>query len=700
MKIHSGYYLLLLLCCFTFLAKAQNITIKTDREVVISPNNIQWLIDEKGTLSFPEIQQQSFGAFPKQQLLTPKTSWHVWTSFDLINTTDADRQVVLQIPKSGLATLYIQSGDSVLQLATGSLLSLDQRSLPANINAFRFVVKNGEQVKLWVQLASKYAIYIPRNYSLRIIPEVIYEHRDNQRMLWQGIFLGVILVMILYNLFIGIAVKDINYLYYVLSIAGIGTYFAFYYGFGIEYLWKNAPVWDTFCYLLIVPFNGLTRLLFTRTYLHTPKILPTTDLVMNLLIGLNIFLMAGGAIAFLTQKDIIYPLLDVIGLTNTSIHCLMLVAGLIAFYKEKYEPAKFFIWANVVLVVGAVLFIGRELDVLQDNFMTRYLVQIGFLIQVVVFSLGLASRLNTMRNQLTKETVERERLALEKEREKKELIEAQRKELQIQVEQQTADLKQKNIELEKSFSFVKESEAKLGQLNQVKDKLFTVISHDLRNPLATMQSFLKLITEHHYKLNEEEKEKLFVQAQQSLDHLNELMYNLLQWSRSQMNLLDFKPERLHIKPIIENAAKVLQLNAHMKNVKIVIDADDAICGYADKDMTEFIIRNLISNAIKFSHRNNDVEIRSYKLEDQITIEVKDKGIGMSDVKIKKLLEMNYTITKRGTEKEKGTGLGLLISKEFIEKNKGKLSIQSEPGKGSCFSFTIMDHTKESSFCDK
>lgn len=509
-------------------------------------------------------------------------------------------------------------------------------------------------------------------------------------MLWQGIFLGVILVMILYNLLIGIAVKDISYLYYVLSIAGIGTYFTFYYGFGIEYLWVNAPVWDTFCYLLIVPFNGLTRLLFTRTYLHTPKILPTINFIMNLLIGLNVLLFTGGLIAYLTQIDIIYPLLDMVGLCNTAVHSIMLVAGLVA-YKEGYQPAKFFIWANVVLVIGAVLFIGREFGLLQDNFMTRYLVQIGFLIQVVVFSLGLASRLNDMRNQLTREIVERERLALEKEREKKELIEAQRKELEIQVSQQTAVLKQKNIELQKSFGLVKKSENKLTQLNKVKDKLFSVISHDLRNPLATMQSFLKLITQHHDKLSEEEKEKLFIQAQQSLDHLNELMYNLLQWSRSQMNLLHFQPEKIYIKLLIENAVKLLQLHAHMKNIRILVDAEDHICGYADKDMTEFIVRNLISNAIKFSPRNNEVAVRSYKQEHTISIEVKDTGIGMSDAKIKKLLDLNSTITQLGTEKEKGTGLGLLISKEFIEKNKGNFSIYSEVGKGSCFSFTIQEY---------
>ncbi|HVE60482.1 MAG TPA: sensor histidine kinase, partial [Chitinophagaceae bacterium] len=603
------------------------------------------------------------------------------------NQTDAYQAFVLQIPKSGYATVYVQTNDSSYKLQTGSLLPLTERSIQANTNAFRLFIKSNEKATVWLKLQSVYSIYTPRNYDLSIKTEAEFMRQDNKRLLWQGIFLGVILIMSLYNFFIGVAVKDVSYLYYVLSIVGIGTYFAFYYGFGIEYLWPKRPLWDTFCYLIIVPFSGLMRLLFTRTYLHTPQLLPNTNFLMNILMGLNIFVMSFGLIAYLFKIDIILILIEIIGFTGTAIHLLMLIAGIIA-YSEKYRPAKYFIWANLVLVVGAILFIGRELGLLQDNFMTRYLVQIGFLIQVVVFSLGLASRLNAMRGQLAKEMLEKERVALEREREKKELIEQQRKELLVQVEQQTKDLKNKNVELEKSFALVKESENKQTELNELKNKLFSIISHDLRNPLATMQSFLKLITEHHHKLNEDEKQKLFTQAQQSLDNLNLLMYNLLQWSRSQMNLLEFKSEKISVRPILENAATVLQLNAHMKNIAVKVQSEENLCVYADKEMTEFVVRNLISNAIKFSHRNNTIAVKAYQQDNSIVIEVQDSGIGLTENKIKKLLEMNTTVSSRGTEKEKGTGLGLLISKEFIKKNNGRLYIISEPGKGSSFSFTL------------
>ena len=523
---------------------------------------------------------------------------------------------------------------------------------------------------------------------MQVVKQTFFEKTDRQRLLWQGLFFGIILVMALYNLFIFFAVKDISYFYYVLSILSIGLYFAFYYGFGIEYLWPHSPLWDTFCFAIINPFTGLTRILFTRTYLHTPSLLPNINKVLNALAAACIATLATGVCCYLFTIDLLKPLVIIIGVLGALVLIMMLVAGIVAYYYDKYEPAKYFIAANILLVIGAIAFILRETGLTADNFFTRYLGQYGVLIQAVILSLGLTSRLNRMRLQLTTETLEREQLALEKEKEKKELIEQQKKELQQQVKEKTTDLRLKNIVLEETIEKVKESENKLSQLNQIKDKLFSVVSHDLRNPLATMQSFLKLITEHHEKMSEDERKKLFAEAQQSLDNLNELLYNLLQWSKSQMNLLKFRQDKLNVKSIIDGAVSLVQLHAHMKEVKIKVSVEESLAAHADKDMTEFIIRNLLSNAIKFSHRNSIVEVNAFADGGQIEIEIEDHGIGISENKIKKLLETHTTITRHGTEKEKGTGLGLLISKEFIEKNGGKLTIKSEAGKGSIFSFSV------------
>jgi signal transduction histidine kinase len=683
-------YLLLLLLFLPGLLSAQTSVPSfniSEGHYTVYDGLLGWFMDTSGQLTRKVIREEMLKPAPVShwQGVSPKTA--LWTSFILRNTTGKRKELVLLLPKCGIAEMESVGEAGMQTLSSGALLTLQERVLQVGSTVFPLSLEPNGRVQVWLRLKAGYSIYSPRAFDLRILPRNRFEQQDRSRLLWQGVFLGVILVMMLYNFFTGIAVRDRGYQYYVLSIAGIGAYFAFYYGFGIEYLWPDAPVWDTYCYLVIVPFSGMMRLLFTRTYLHTPQLLPGLNRVMNLFLLINAVVATTGMVAYLLRLDIIFPLVEVIGVTGTAIHALMLMAGIVA-YRRKYEPARYFIWANLLLVVGAILFICRELSLLPDNFLTRYLVQVGFLVQVIVFSLGLASRLNKMRQELAEEQLEKERLELEREREKKALIEGQRRELLQQVAQQTHDLKQKNSDLELSIRRVTESEHKLSQLNEVKNKLFSVISHDLRNPLATMQSFLKLITEHHSRLSEEEKGQLTIQAQASLDNLNVLLYNLLQWSRSQMNLLAFRPMRLELKPLLEGAVQVLLLNAYMKDVQVHIAVDEEHSIYADKEMTEFVVRNLLSNAIKFSHRNSTVLLSARMSEGHAVIAVTDSGIGMSEAKIKKLMEQNTATSRRGTEKEKGTGLGLLIAKEFIEKHGGRLTIQSEMGKGSEFSFAL------------
>lgn len=652
-------------------------------------NEVTWFFEKEGNLSFEKIKDSFFTPYKNVDFSAAQNNTTIWGRLVVNNISGLDQEYILQTNKWGYFEAFItEQNKQTDHLISGSLVSLQNRSQPSNTNAIKFVIKQQEQKTIFLKFKSEYSIYVHNPINLQLVKQTYFEKTDRKRLLWQGLFFGIILVMALYNLFILFAVRDISYFYYVLSIVSIGLYFAFYYGFGIEYLWPHSPLWDTFCFVIINPFTGLTRILFTRTYLHTPFRLPRLNKILNALAYACIATLVTGLFCYWLKIDLLKPMVTIIGVLGALVLIMMLVAGIVSYYIDKYEPAKYFIAANILLVIGAIAFIFRETGLMGDNFFTRYLVQYGVLIQAVVLSLGLGSRLNKMRLQLATETLAREKLAFEKEKEKKELIEQQKTELQQQVKEKTTDLQVKNTMLEETVGQLKESENKLSQLNQVKDKLFSVVSHDLRNPLATMQSFLKLITEHHEKMSEDERKKLFSEAQQSLDNLNELLYNLLQWSKSQMNLLQFRPDKLNIKLIVDGAVRLVQLHAHMKQVPIKTSVDGGLTAYADKDMIEFIVRNLLSNAIKFSQRKGEVEVKAFSAGGSIIVEVIDKGIGLNEAKIKKLLEKNTTISRRGTEKEKGTGLGLLISKEFIEKNGGYLQIKSEPGKGSVFSFFI------------
>ena len=528
--------LILLLLIVPKLSAQQVISIQAGKEeLAIQPHHARWFFDTSGEVAFKQLNTNSFVEFKALDFEKTGKQGAIWAQMQLVNNSGLDEELILQTGKWGFFEVYIQSNanDDRYEVS-GSLVQLHQRSQPANTNAVRFLMKREEKISMYIRFQPVYSIYTHKDISIQITQRSVFEKNDRQRLLWQGLFFGIILVMALYNLFILVAVKDISYFYYVLSIVSIGLYFAFYYGFGIEYLWPRSPLWDTFFFTIINPFTGLTRILFTRTYLHTPQLLPNINKILNGLAAACILTLVTGYGCYLFNIDLLKPLVMIIAVLGALVLIMMLVAGIVAYYYDKYDPAKYFIAANILLVIGAIAFILRETGLMNDNFISRYLVQYGVLIQAVILSLGLASRLNKMRLQLANETLEKERLAFETEREKKELIEQQKQELQQQVKEKTVDLQLKNTMLEETIQQVKESENKLSQLNQVKDKLFTVVSHDLRNPLATMQSFLKLITEHHEKMNEAERVKLFFEAQQSLDNLNQLLYNLLQWSKSQM----------------------------------------------------------------------------------------------------------------------------------------------------------------------
>lgn len=598
----------------------------------------------------------------------------------LIHHSPLDQGYIWSFPKLGRLDVHIR--DTIL--TTGSLLALNERSQPSSNNAIRIQLLRVDTVLVKLVMQIGYSVYFPKGEKMYLQTRYAFEESDRKRLFWQGIFLGVIFVMALYNFLIWWAVRDHSFFHYVVSIVSIGLYFSFYYGFGIEYLWPNSPRWDTFSYTLLVPATGIARLLFTRTYLHVINLHPLLQKLWYLLLWLSGSMFLVGLSGYIFDIDYLSALIDLIGVTGTFILVYMLVAGFYAYYVKEYRPAKYFIWANLVLVVGAILFILKEMHLIQDNYFTRYIVQYGVMIQVLVFALGLASRLNQTQEELTKETLEKERLAVEIEREKKEMSERQNEELQKQVEKQTWILLDQNKRLADTIKNLRDSQDQLAELNKVKDKLFSIISHDLRNPLATMQSFLKLITEHHEKLSGEDRVKLMKEAQDSLDHVNQLLYNVLQWSKSQMQLLEFRPELIDVRLALEKGRRLLHLQAQLKQIEIIVDVPSSLNVFADKDMLDFMIRNIVNNAIKFSKKGTKIVLHGVESDLDVRICCKDEGVGMDEHTLQQIEKSMLARSERGTSKERGTGLGILIVKEFMEKHGGAIAIESKVGFGTDF----------------
>ncbi len=231
------------------------------------------------------------------------------------------------------------------------------------------------------------------------------------------------------------------------------------------------------------------------------------------------------------------------------------------------------------------------------------------------------------------------------------------------------------------------SESHLKEVNKTKDQFFSIISHDLRNPFASIVSFSRILKRDIQDLSREELQELARELDKSVLKINSLLENLLQWSRAQTGKIKFQPEFFDLGPVVSETINLYSGSAREKNVEIIDSAGDYVV-YGDLNMTETIVRNLLSNAIKYSNPGDQVEIASRKLNGFLEVMVKDEGLGISEEDQQKLFRTDSLFSTYGTYDEKGSGLGLLLCKEFSEKQGGSISLESKVGEGTVFRFTI------------
>jgi PAS domain S-box-containing protein len=235
---------------------------------------------------------------------------------------------------------------------------------------------------------------------------------------------------------------------------------------------------------------------------------------------------------------------------------------------------------------------------------------------------------------------------------------------------------------------LKQSEHKLKELNAAKDKFFSIIAHDIKNPLGTMVGFSDLLINHYDNLNQEQRMESIKGINESSNRLFKLLENLLEWSRSQTGRIDFNPEEIDLSYIVNSCIILLRESAAAKNINLFSEIKQGTQVFVDVDMITAVVRNLISNAIKFTPIDGDIKIITMENDDALTICVSDTGIGICDEDLDKLFRIDISHTTPGTASERGTGLGLILCKEFVERHGGNIWVESQEGEGSTFKFTL------------
>lgn len=235
---------------------------------------------------------------------------------------------------------------------------------------------------------------------------------------------------------------------------------------------------------------------------------------------------------------------------------------------------------------------------------------------------------------------------------------------------------------------IEESREQLANLNERKDLIFSILSHDLRSPLTTLKGFLGLLIEDGAMFSKEEIKKHAEMIRASVANSLDLIDNTLFWSLSQMEGLQVNPVRIGVTDLVKKITGLYHLAITRKGIKLQVTVESGLQVLADENMLYVILRNLVSNAIKFTPDGKSISINAYSKGNRVYLEVKDEGVGMNQEYIAKLLTDVHPTIKKGTSNEKGTGLGLLLCRQFAEAIQGTLTIESEEGRGSTFILTI------------
>lgn len=251
-----------------------------------------------------------------------------------------------------------------------------------------------------------------------------------------------------------------------------------------------------------------------------------------------------------------------------------------------------------------------------------------------------------------------------------------------------------NDELVRKEATITNQNNLLRETNESKDRLFSIIGHDLRSPLNSIMGLTQLMSKHYEMLSEDERRKGIHDIDRLVKNLLNLIDNLLQWGFSQTNSISFVPEIFDIAHVLKENEVLLKDVAHDKKITIVNETQSGLLVWAHPNSIKTVVRNLIANAIKFTNKNGKVTLRAEPLDGFIKVSVIDTGVGIIDVVKNSLFKVGHNRSSPGTADEKGSGLGLLLCKEFVEKNGGTIGMETETGKGSTFYFTVPVNTEE------
>jgi two-component system, sensor histidine kinase LadS len=652
-----GLFILLIVVFILQDISAQTVVLKESGHSIVK-GNLQFWRDYSGNMTVDDIEKLNLLPFDPQR--SPNFGFDKTTYWFKVEVNNQSNQSdwLLEIGYSPLDQIdfYIQpdSGTTLIHKASGDIFPISIRDIPHRHPIFVFNIQPGESKYIFLRVQTTSSVQLP----LHLWHRDAFTWMSFKVQIFNGLFYGAMLLMVLYQLFLFCFVRDRITFYYILTLISMTNIVSFFQGYSFLYLYPNNPGLNHYFAIFSGPVFVVLSTLLTRSFLNLREFSKRLD---SLLIGNMVLDLCATAVMLFDFRILSYKYHHYFIL----IHCIIvLISAGFCLYK-KYRPSLYYLMAWVTPLLAASVFTLSNLGFVPGYMSTNYLgVMMGCIFQMLFISFALGERWNVLikENQLAKE-LELKRGIEENER------------LEREVKLRTEEIQQQKNKLEEA--------------HRIKDKLFSIVSHDIKSPLNSLK--LALMLTHSGNISPEEFKEVTGGLETHLGKTTEFIQNLLQWAKLQLKGESFEPIKLNLRAMAEEMGNLLELEMKQKKIQMRLDIEDGcLDAYADPVMIRSTFRNLLTNAIKFTPVRGTIAIQVKKDLDEIIVSVSDTGVGIHVSHQRKIFTLE-SITTLGTQQEAGTGLGLVLCKEFVEKNSGRIWFESAEGTGTKFSFSLPEY---------
>ncbi len=634
-----------------------------------------------------------------------------WIKLKITNRT-SEENILLELasPMIDLCELYAGETRKLLQ-SNSENLPFRQRKINDPNLVFELKVPQGQTKTFFLKILASEQLILPLIINS---PKEFYQDSLNKEIL-AGIQIGILLVMILYNLFIYFSVKEESYLYYVLYILFIGLTQLTLTGYTYKYLWPDTPAFNNLAYVMFPALAGIFTILFIKKFLHTSAKSPILHHMLTIISFGYLLALVTRVLGF----DLIsFRIIDIMALSGAIVTLIITVR--LSFFKN-YRPAKFFLTAWLVFLVGLILYIVRNLNMLPYNDFTNYSMQVGTIIEVILLSFALADKINILKKERELSQEQALRVSLENEK----IIREQNISLEKKVAERTIELTQTNQDLEDTLNKLKDAQSQLIESEKMASlgQLTAGIAHEINNPINFVSSNIRPlrrdiddVLEILSEFDEMQQVDSFEGIQTKLTKIEKLKEELdLDYIKTEIGLLltgmeDGARRTVEIVKGLKVFSRVDESDLNFVNLNEGIESTLVILNYQmgtnlelNKNLGSIpnvecyggkmnqVFMNILTNSIyavqkgNLTDRKPTIWVKTFlKDSEHVTISIKDNGSGMSPEVKAKIYDPFFTTKDVG----EGTGLGLSIVFKIIEVHYGTIEVISEVNQGTEFVITL------------